>query len=332
VSTAWTITAGLVLAFIIVTGSLLFPTPEWLSRLLIDPLAVYWHDEPVRERRRQRRTLLLGYLVFTAAAAVVVVVWLLPSVLTRHPPIADAAERHKAITDTRTSLAAVLAAAGAAGGLAYTARTYRLSREGQVTERYSKAVELLGNDKPEVRLGGIYALERLMRDSASDQPTIMETLAVYVRQHAPRDLESLPRQAESQVGHPHRLAEDVQAILTVLSRRRFVNNEGEISLANTNLTGGRLNRARLSHADLSGADLTGADLSGASLRGANLSGANLTGAHLIETRLVDANLAGATLTDANLSQANIGRAHLTVGALSQNQLTKATNVDEIDWL
>jgi hypothetical protein len=45
-----------------------------------------------------------------------------------------------------------------------------------------------------------------MRDSASDQPTIMETLAVYVRQHAPRDLESLPRQAESQVGHPHRLA------------------------------------------------------------------------------------------------------------------------------
>src|SRR5690242_5696390 len=38
-----------------------------------------------------------------------------------------------------------LVAASAAGGLAYTARTYRLSREGHFTDRYSKAVEQLGD-------------------------------------------------------------------------------------------------------------------------------------------------------------------------------------------
>jgi hypothetical protein len=87
--------------------------------------------------------------------------------------------RGTAITNTRTGLVATLAALGAGVGLAYTARTYRLSREGHLTDRYTKAVEQLGSDKIEVQLGGIYALERLMRDSSTDQPTIVEVLAAY---------------------------------------------------------------------------------------------------------------------------------------------------------
>src|SRR3954447_15127780 len=98
--------------------------------------------------------------VAAAALVVVVVIWVLPSVLTEHPHIPKSADRHKAITDTRTGLVAMLAAIGAAGGLIFTARTYRLSREGHITDRYSNAIEQLGNDKLEVRLGGIYALER----------------------------------------------------------------------------------------------------------------------------------------------------------------------------
>jgi aspartyl-tRNA synthetase len=39
----------------------------------------------------------------------------------------------------------------------YTARNFTLSREGQVTDRYTKAIEQLGSDKPDVRTGGIYA-------------------------------------------------------------------------------------------------------------------------------------------------------------------------------
>jgi hypothetical protein len=51
------------------------------------------------------------------------------------------------------------------GALVYTARNYSLSREGQVTDRYTKAVKQLGDKKVDVRLGGIYALERIARDS-----------------------------------------------------------------------------------------------------------------------------------------------------------------------
>jgi hypothetical protein len=66
------------------------------------------------------------YLAPAAAAVIVGLVWVLPSVLTEHPSIADAVDRHKAMSDTRTGLVAILAAIGAAGGLAFTARTYRL--------------------------------------------------------------------------------------------------------------------------------------------------------------------------------------------------------------
>ena len=65
-------------------------------------------------------------------------VWPLPSLLTRHHPrVVDAAAQHTAITNTRTGLVATLAVLGAGVGLAYTAR---LSREGHLTDRYTKAV------------------------------------------------------------------------------------------------------------------------------------------------------------------------------------------------
>jgi len=38
-----------------------------------------------------------------------------------------------------------------------------LTEQGQITDRYTKAVEQLGSDKLDVRIGGIYALERIAR-------------------------------------------------------------------------------------------------------------------------------------------------------------------------
>src|SRR6516225_2261792 len=64
-------------------------------------------------------------------------------------------------------------------------RTVELTERGQVTERYTKAIEQLGSDKGlDVRIGGIYALERIARDSAKDHPTVMEVLAAFIREHS----------------------------------------------------------------------------------------------------------------------------------------------------
>jgi len=307
----------------------------------------------VRQRLEQRRLPVLIYLGVVAVVALVVVVWVLPSVLTRHPQLDDPAERHKAITDTRTGLIAMLAAIGAAGGLAFTARTYRLSREGHITDRYSKAVEQLGNEKIEVRLGGIYALERLMLDSPADQPTIMETLAAFVREHAPLSnekvevrlggiyalaafvrqraphrsrpaLDPAPGSFPSTQDHP---SEDVQAVLTVLGRRRAVHDERPIDLSRTNLPGASFFEANLTSAILFEANLTGADLSGAHLTGAFLYKANLTSAILRR-----ANLTGAYLSEATLTNAYVAEATLTEKALTEKQWASAWAMYEITWV
>jgi len=52
-------------------------------------------------------------------------------------------------------------------GLVYTALNFRLSRESHFTERCTKAIEQLGSDGLDVRLGAIYALERIMIYGAS---------------------------------------------------------------------------------------------------------------------------------------------------------------------
>ena len=77
---------------------------------------------------------------------------------------------------------AALLALGAAASAYATMRNLNLSKQGQLTDRYKDAVAQLGDDQIAVRLGGIYALERLTKDSPPDQPTIMEVLGAFVRQ------------------------------------------------------------------------------------------------------------------------------------------------------
>jgi hypothetical protein len=85
----------------------------------------------------------------------------------------------------RTALLAVLAGGVALWGAIYTARTFGLNRQGQITDRFTHAIDQLGEDKVEIQLGGIFALERIARDSPPDRGPIVEVLTAYVREHAP---------------------------------------------------------------------------------------------------------------------------------------------------
>ena len=142
----------------------------------------------------------------------------------------------------------------AVGALLFTARNFMLSREGQVTDRYTKAIEQLGADKLDVRIGGIYALERVARDSAKDHPTVMAVLTAFVREHS---REPWPTPDSGAQEGPRSTRPDVQAAVTVVGRR---DTRHDIPFQ---------------HIDLTGADLGGARLIGAILERANLKGANL---------------------------------------------------------
>jgi hypothetical protein len=200
--------------------------------------------------------------------------------------------------DLVLGMAQILAGTALLSGLYFTWRTLQVNREGQITERFTRAIDQLGktdengNKLLEIRLGGIYALERIARESEEDHWPIMEVLTAYVRQHAPW------RSDEEQYGEGTEVAPDldIQAILTVLQRRTGAFGHGEPE-----------------GLDLQKTNLRGANLQGANLRGANLYEADLEGALLSEVHLEGATLTQAYLRNANLFQAHLEEAHLAEG-------------------
>src|SRR5580700_5834970 len=142
----------------------------------------------------------------------------------------------------------------AAGALVFTARNFTLSREGQVTDRYTKAITQLGSKKLDVRIGGIYALERVARDSARDHPTVMEVLTAFIREHSHEQWP--PSDHPASRGQEPSKRPDVQTALTVVGRRDPDRDIQSIDLTRAHLVGARLLDANLTGADLTRANLT----------------------------------------------------------------------------
>ena len=105
--------------------------------------------------------------------------------LARHDP-GPAGERRldMARDAARGRLLALGAGLLAAAALAVTARKVARSRQRRVTGRCAKAVEQLGSEDLDVRIGGIHALERATRDTPADHAAVMETLAAFIREHS----------------------------------------------------------------------------------------------------------------------------------------------------
>jgi hypothetical protein len=145
-----------------------------------------------------------------------------------------------------------------------------LSLEGQVTERFTRAIEQLGSDNLAVRLGGIYALERIAKDSPRDHGPIMEVLTTFVRERA-RWKSDQPLAEKTQTQTP---STDIQAILTILGRRVIHEKWREptsLDLSQTDLRGANLRETHLERALLYRAHLQGANLIEAHLEGRSIS-------------------------------------------------------------
>ncbi|WKU07262.1 pentapeptide repeat-containing protein [Micromonospora sp. HUAS LYJ1] len=190
-----------------------------------------------------------------------------------------------------------------------------LARQQLITDRFSKAIEQLGSEKLDVRLGAIYALERIMRDSADDQPNIVEIISTHVRTHAGGE-GGLPAPVGPPVGFDENVgtAVDVKAALTVLGRRQ-PGRDGHVRID--------LRQVFLRGVSLQGSNFAGADFSGSNLLGINFGTAKLAGSNFGLTNLYGADLAGADLTEANLALANLGSANLSHARLTRANLTSA---------
>jgi len=208
-----------------------------------------------------------------------------------------------------------------------------VAEDGQITERFTRAVEQLGNENIHIRLGGIYALERLANDSDRDHTTIMEILAAFVRERRPLKSQIELGRTNERSDEWLDLEEDIYAVLTVLGRRRIIAGEEPPNLNKTNFQRVMLEGLRLPGVSLIEADLRLALLERATLAGANLWQANLEGAWLGLTDFQGAEFSWAELTDARLPQANLQeatfygtileRAHLATAQLQRAQFEAA---------
>jgi uncharacterized protein YjbI with pentapeptide repeats len=212
-----------------------------------------------------------------------------------------------------------------------TQKSIEIAQEGQITESFTRAVEQLGSYKLEIRLGGIYALERIASVSDKDYWQIMEILTAYVRKNSSNNnqfkgnsLKIIPismdiladENTNYEVSKARTVSLDIEAVLKVIRRRKYSYESGETESLNLQKT--NLKYCNLIEINLSGADLRGADLLWADLRKANFSMA-----HLIETKLIGTNFSWADLHRADLFSANLSMAHLIGTNLSEANLTWA---------
>ncbi|MGW3976586.1 pentapeptide repeat-containing protein [Streptomyces mirabilis] len=311
---------------------------------------------------------LLAGVVGLAVLGTVFVV--LPGVVVDHD-LAGAAvvpqDRLKAVNDVRTTLLQMIGGLVVLFGAYATWRQLRVSQdglratqEGYVTDRFSRAVDQLGSDKLDVRVGGLHALWRVAEQSARDREAVISIQAAYLRTHLPWPPTGPDAPAAdvpiNDIAPLEARAADSQVALTglgVLCRRReqsWVNLSAtdlrradcdglwlrEVNLDRSCMEAAGLYHANLTQASLVLVNLRHADLKTAVLRRTRCALADLRGARLAETDLREANLRkanarGAVFRRSDLRLADLRGTDLSTADLLQARLTDALASDHTRW-
>jgi hypothetical protein len=259
----------------------------------------------------QRRKRVVTILILTLFASLLsVVLTVLPRFLVQYDlqgRAIGAQDEAKSINDARV---AILQAIGGSALLVGAYATWRrlqvneeeirATRDGQVTERFGHAIEHIGATGTDVRIGGIYSLERIARNSMGDRDTIIAILSAFIRGHSPQSLSPNPDPDTSTLASR---APDVQAAVIVLGRLPRIGTSERIRIPRTDLHRSRLWQLNLNGALMGGIDLRNSRLWETSLEGADLGEADLRGADLSRARLTNAWLVGANLVGTTLDQA-----------------------------
>ncbi len=315
-----------------------------------------WQDRLVR--RRAAAGLLAGAGLVILGTVFVV----LPGVVVDHDlagASVAAQDRLKAVNDVRTTLLQVIGGLVVLFGASATWRQLRVSQdglratqEGYVTDRFSRAVDQLGSDKLDVRIGGLHALWRIAEQSARDREAIISIQAAYLRTHLPwppaeprspaadapiNDIAPLEtRAADAQVALTalgvlcrHREQSWVNLSLTDLRR---ADCDGlwfpEVNFDRACMEAAGLYHANLTQASLVSINLRHADLTTAILRRARCTLGDLRAATLVETDVRDADFTETDLREANLRKADargavLHRADLRMADLRGTDLSTA---------
>lgn len=239
-----------------------------------------------------------AYVVVALTVSAALAYLVLPHELVPRHDFDKASDWYQALNDVRTSALQLLGGFVLVVGSYVAARTLRLNREGHITDRFSKAVEHLGGADPATRLGGIYAMERIMRDAPSEQGAILEVLTAFVRVEATK-----PR------ADPRTPPIDVEAVLRVVGRRDARSDPDDV-LFRLNFSG-----ANLSYCSMRDGNYVRANFRQTNLEYAYLVRSNFARALFVGARLTNAKVEGAAFAGATADVDTIWPAHVDASTL-----------------
>lgn len=279
-------------------------------------------------------------VVVMAAGLVAFALWYFPRWQTRGLPAdTDPLEVCRLENEFRRTVGQMLTTTLLVGTLYFTWRQLMVAEDGKVTDRFSSSINMLSSANTSSRIGAIYALERVAKDSAKDYRSIVEILTAYIREAATMKREgSTPGAAAAPTQPKANLffgaaMPDVQAALTVLGRRPndWLSERQRIFLENCDLrkvvlVDGKLMASVWTRSDLSEAMMIRTDLRGAYLDEVNLTKAEMDGARLEEAHLWKANLTEANVTGVNFDGADLRDADLT-GLRGYQSILSATGAN-----
>lgn len=214
--------------------------------------------------------------------------------------------------------------------VAATQQQMVIAQEQIITDRFSKAVEQLGSEQLAVRVGAIYSLERIARDSIRDHWTVMEVLSFFIQDKCPirNDDDIIPQKNDA--------FKDVQAAVIVLGRRNSSQDPKDsnldlsyIEVRWVSFFKGYFINTLFFRSTLSGINFYKANLEKSNFWQANLTRATLFGANLSQADLVETNFHEADLRECNLSGAKINKANFAKAkGLTVEQIQSAQNWQE----
>jgi hypothetical protein len=266
----------------------------------------------LRAMRAWIRPALATILFLITVGALAVILFLVPSRVVSQRDGLTPVERLEAESDVRTTLVQATAGLAVIGGLYFTGRTVAMTRSGQITDRFSRAVAQIGDQSPDVRIGGLYALERISLDAPSYRGVIVEVVHRYIHGRAD-DMTTRSARPPVDEGTVDR---DVQVALTILGRRPGRERETRrLSLWGRDLPGAQLDGAKLKQADLNyarfdrtsfaGADLESAGLGWVLARSAFFTKCNLRHSSFFQSVLDGSYFSGADLTSVDFQRARL---------------------------
>lgn len=266
----------------------------------------------------------LGGIACASIVGLSFLLWKIPIMRVQSVKNLSIKDQYELENATRTSLAQAFSTLSQAiggtvllVGVYFTWRNLIATEEKQITERFTRAIEQLGNkESSAIRLGAIYSLERIAGDSARDHWVVMEILAAYIREKA-----ALQKHENKIEG----ISEEIQAALTVIKRRdvskdpRYATLDlSRTYLRKANFRGEKIKdisfwkysskNSNLFNIDFTKANLSEADFSGATLRNSNFTDADISSANFSEAILENTNFSSANIKNAKgLPQSNSSR-------------------------